>query len=158
MRTSGPVAGDVMTTRRHVPPSRLRYEASHPTVAVHCDVETKARLVALRDATGLPLGALVKQALSVLESDLEAARQAGFAAGFADGRRVGEVAGRAAGVEEGRKAGFAEAVRRYRITYPCSRCGKLIALAVGSEAADDAREAITDAGWHHGECPGGTES
>ncbi len=57
----GPCCGEAMTTRRHVPPSRLRYEASHPTVAVHCDVETKARLVALREATGLPLGALVKQ-------------------------------------------------------------------------------------------------
>jgi hypothetical protein len=141
-----------MTTRKHVPPSRLRYEASHPTVAVHCDVETKARLVALREATGLPLGVLVKQALTLLEADLEAARRAGFAAGLAQGRRVGELAGRAAGGEESRKAGFAEAVRRYRITYPCATCGKLIAVTIGSPDAKAAREALIEAGWSHADC------
>jgi hypothetical protein len=75
-------------------PSRLSYEASHPTVAEHCDLE------------------------------------AGFAAGCTDVLTFGQGEGRAAGTEEVRKAGFGEAVRRYRITYPCSRCGQLIALEV----------------------------
>ena len=142
-----------MTARRHVPPSRLRYDAAHPTVAVHCDLETKARLIALRDATGLSLGELVKQALELLERDVESARRDGFNKGLVEGRRAGREEGRTAGLEEGRKAGFAEAVRRYRITYPCGRCGKLIAVEVGSEEASEARQALIDARWGHRECP-----
>jgi hypothetical protein len=141
-----------MTVRRHVPPSRLRYEAAHPTVAVHCALETKARLIALRDATGLSLGELVKQALGLLERDVESARQEGFNKGLVEGRRAGREEGRTAGVAEGRKAGFAEAVHRYRITYPCSRCGKLIAVDVGSVDAKAARQALIDARWRHGKC------
>jgi hypothetical protein len=142
-----------VTARKHVPPSRLRYQAAHPTVAVHCDAETKARLVALRDATGLSLGQLVKQNLGLLERDVGAARRAGFVEGHVKGRREGVEEGRIAGVKEGHKAGFAEAVRRYRITYPCKNCGKLMAVTVGSEEASDARQALIDAGWAHGECP-----
>jgi hypothetical protein len=142
-----------VTGRRHVPPSRLRYEHTHPTIAVHCDVETKARLIALREATGLSLGALVKQALGVLEPDLRAARQSGFAAGLADGRRAGELAGRAAGIEEGRKAGYTSAVRRYRITFPCPKCGKLMPVVVGSDQAADARAALVESEWEHTQCP-----
>lgn len=142
-----------MTARRHVPPSRLRYEATHPTVAVHCDLETKARLIALRDETGLSLGELVKRALGLLERDVESARRDGFNKGLVEGRRAGREEGRTAGLEEGRKAGFAEAVRRYRITYPCGKCGKLMAVTVGSGDANAARQAVIDAGWSHGECP-----
>ncbi len=140
-------------TRGHVPPSRLRYEAAHPTVAVHCDLETKARLIALRDATGFSLGELVKQALDLLERDVELARRNGFDKGLVEGRRAGREEGRAAGLEEGSKAGFAEAVRRYRLTYPCKSCGKLLVVRVGSDEAADARQALIDAGWAHGECP-----
>jgi hypothetical protein len=142
-----------MTVRRDVPPSRLRYEAAHPTVAVHCDVETKARLLALREATGLSLGALVKQGLGVLEPDLESARRAGYAAGKAIGRAVGQREGRTAGIAEGRKSGHAEAVNLYRITYPCPKCRKLVPVVAGSDQAADARTALIEAGWEHTECP-----
>ena len=67
-------------------------------------------------------------------------------------RQDARLRARIAGVEEGRKAGFAEAVRRYRITYPCKRCGKLMVATVGSEDAEDARQALIDAGWAHGDC------
>jgi flagellar biosynthesis/type III secretory pathway protein FliH len=142
-----------MPTRRNEPPSRLRYEAAHPTVAVHCDAETKARLVALREATDLSLGSLVKQALGVLERDVGAARSAGAAQGREAGRRSGLAEGRLAGREEGRQAGFAEARRRYRITYPCAKCGKDLDLTAGSEDAKAARQALIDAEWAHDECP-----
>jgi hypothetical protein len=170
MRTSGSSCGaEAMTSIRRVPPSRLRYEAAHPTVGVHCDVETKARLVALRDATGLSLGALVKQALGVLERDVDTARRIGRRQGLVEGRRAGRDLGRTvgfeegrragrdegltAGFEEGREAGFADAVRRYRITYPCNMCGKLLAVEVGSEVANQARQALINARWAHRECP-----
>jgi hypothetical protein len=150
-----------VTARTHVPPSRLRYEAAHPTVAVHCDLETKARLIALRDVAGLSLGELVKQALELLERDVESARRDGFnkgllegpRAGREEGRTAGLEEGRTAGLEEGRKAGFAEAVRSYRIAYPCASCGKLMAMKVGSGDAAAARQAVIDARWSHGDCP-----
>jgi hypothetical protein len=137
-----------MTSRRHVPPSRLRYEATHPTVAVHCDPETKARLVALQEATGLSLGALVKQALGLLERDVDAARQIGLA----EGRRVGVAEGLIAGRAEGRKLGFAEAAARYGVRFPCAVCGGLISIRVGSDAAKFMVKALVDAGWGHAEC------
>ncbi len=137
-----------MTARRHVPLSRLRYEAKHPTVAVHCDLETKARLVALREATGLSLGALVKQALGLLERDVDVARQIGLA----EGRSLGVEEGHFVGKAEGYNLGFAEADARYRVRYPCALCGSLISILVDSAEAKLMVKALVDARWAHAEC------
>jgi Ribbon-helix-helix protein, copG family len=141
-----------VTARRHVPPSRLRYEATHPTVAVHCDVETKARLVALREATGLSLGELVKQALGLLERDVDVARQIGLADGRAEGRSLGVEEGHVVGEAEGYNLGFAEADARYRVCYPCAVCGSLISILVDSAEAKVMVKALVDARWAHAAC------
>lgn len=102
------------------------------------------RLVALRDASGHSFGKLVQQALGVLEKEYESVRKQGEQRGFD--------AGHAAGMTEGRTAGFLEAVRRYRVTYPCNVCGLPIILRPGSGSEKAATEALRELGWGHRRC------
>ena len=125
-----------MTVRTHQPPSRARYAAQHPTIGVHCDRETYQRLVALRERSGLSLGQLVKQELSVVEKDIETVRTRAYAEGL----------------EAGRRAGWTHARRLYRLTYACSVCQGLIAIEAGSEEAKVATAAVVAGGWAHDEC------
>lgn len=141
-----------MPSARNAPPSRRRYQAEHPTVTIHCDIPTRNRLLALRARTGLSLGALVKQALGVLEGDLEAARSAGRTEGFKEGKRSGLEEGRTSGYAQGHKDGFAAAATRFRLQYPCCVCGQPVSIEVGDADATAVLQRLVADHWGHGDC------
>ncbi len=123
------------------PPSRERYQAAHPTIGVHVNRETYARLVDLRERSGLSFGELVKQALGVVEAGIERSEQEAF--DLFD-----------AGHEDGHRTGYEKAVAAYRLTFLCSICraGVPIEVPAGSPAAQAATAALVAAGWGHAEC------
>jgi hypothetical protein len=125
-----------MASRRRQPPSRARYAARHPTIGVHCDLETYQRAAALRERSGLSFGQLFKQELGLAEKDTKRARALGYAEGL----------------EAGRRAGYAEARNLYRLTYPCFVCRRPMEVSVDSEEAKIAVAAITARGWGHDKC------
>jgi sugar phosphate isomerase/epimerase len=128
------------TTKRHQAPSRLRYETANPVIGVRVDRETYDRLLKLRERSGLSFGAIIRDALAVVEKDVERIRE--------HGRRAGVELGRKLGYNDGWK----EAKARYAVTFPCARCGKPIPLVAGSETAADAIAALAEHGWSHDEC------
>ena len=135
---------------KHRSPSRERYAKKHPSLTVHFDEATHARVVTLRERSGLTLNQLVRQALGSLETHVEEirehARHDGYAAGWKAGRKDGldkmRVAARAA----------------WQLTYPCSGCGQPVAIRVGDADADCAMKALTDGGWGHAKCVDNSES
>ena len=91
----------------HKPPSRVRYEKSHPTVSCRLNQETydslKQRLVELGDVS---VADFVKDALGRLQlkmpkpEDIERVR------------------------EEGKREGYSQATKEWRIWYYCNICKK----------------------------------
>lgn len=146
-----------MKQRKHQPPSRARYQSTHPTIAIHTDVETRNTLFALRERTGLSLGQLVKQSLGVLEKDLDGLLERGRQRGYDAGKKAGWTEGREAGYADGRTAGRSQAIKAHRISFTCSRCGNAVNIPAGSEAAAAASEALAERGWVHSECTKGPQ-
>jgi hypothetical protein len=121
-------------------------------VTVHFDLDTYARVVALHEASGLSLNQVIRAALDSLEAEVATVIERGRQQGIAEGKQLGEAAGRKLGYEEGWKAGYIKARAHFRLTYPCSGCGKPAEVRVGNPDADHAIEALVEDEWGHGDC------
>jgi hypothetical protein len=135
--------------KKHQPPSRARYAASHPTIGIHVTREERELLRTLTENTGLSATQLTKQALGILKADLEAVRKKCLQ----EGMRRGKVAGRTEGYTEGHNDGYAEAKARYGVPYTCTKCGGEILMHAGKPSAIRAATMLRDAGWGHIDCP-----
>ncbi len=116
------------------PPSRIRYEQSHPTVSGRVSREFYDRLLMARK-DGRSFADVLKLGLGKVER--------------ATGRRE---EARKEGYDDGYKKGYAEAERVFKVTYHCSNCMRLMVIRSPSE-----REAVDqymrENGWQHDECP-----
>jgi len=133
-------------SRKRQPPSRVRYAYENPTIGIHVTREERELLRTLSQESGRSVSQLVKQALSILKADIDAIRTHCLQEGIAKGKRIGRA--------EGRREGNAETVARYRLAYPCPKCGEPIVILVGSKIADAAIEMLAGAGWRHAQCHG----
>jgi hypothetical protein len=112
--------------KKKTPPSRTKYEKTHPTVSARLPVEVRGKLLAnLRI-----LGMSVAEALKVLAGELEI---------------------KAIPIEAARKAGYEQAKKRYMVIYKCAVCGKYIVIVSPKEKEAAARY-MTEHGWVHAEC------
>jgi len=133
--------------KRPQPPSRIKYAKAHPVIGVHLTLDERELLRTLSQKSGLSPTTIVKQALGILDTDMEVVRQHALQEGIAKGKRTGRI--------EGRREGYAEALSQYQIPYLCSRCGGTIVLRAGSESAAAAARMLGEAGWRHAECQSG---
>lgn len=83
-----------MATRkkRHKPPSRMRYERAHPTVALRLTTELKARLKQHFEARGISAASFVKEALGahpIDTVDLAKVRRQEYETGYREGYEDG---------------------------------------------------------------------
>lgn len=60
--------------------------------------------------------------------------------------------GRKNGYDNGWADGYEEAENKYRITYPCSSCGRPIEIKVNSNSYKDALAHLKERGWGHASC------
>jgi predicted DNA-binding protein len=113
--------------RKHVPPSRLRYESKNPVVSIRVPQALKERLETLRIVHGKSVGTLLREALERQEPALAEA------------------------VRRGEERGFQQAVDAHAVKFPCKRCGiEILAEGEGIHAA--IRQFLSDEGWHHTDC------
>ena len=111
-------------TRRHVPPSRLRYEQNNPTISFRLPLNLKDELEQILAVSEQSFADFVKEALKVKE------------------RTVG------AAYDHGHRA----AKETYLVTYRCSVCGKTVEVQ-SSEAKAAAREFLEEIdGLAHEDC------
>lgn len=108
----------------HKPPSRIKYEQSHPVIGIRVDSVLYDRLKELKRKSNMSFASLVKQALDALESS----------------------------VGEAYQRGYAEAEEKYGVTYPCSICGEEIVITRGSKSYEPMRRYMKEHGWGHSEC------
>jgi len=119
-----------MTKVKRKPPSRIRYEQTHPTVS--CRVPTKVydRLQETKENEGKSFADILKIGLGILELKAKKDEKA-YSKGYRDGYRQAEL--------------------EFKVTYSCSICGKIIALRSAKER-EAARKYMEEEGWSHAEC------
>ena len=74
--------------RRSTPPSRRRYEASHPTVSFRVDLDLYAQLKALKEKANLSVADVLKVGLERCEPLVGEAHRTGFMGGLAESYAV----------------------------------------------------------------------
>jgi len=114
-----------MVKGRHEPPSRRRYEESHPVVSIRVDKQTAETLRKLASITGKSLATLIRECLMIQERKELTTYQLGYEKGAKD----------------------------HQILFPCARCGKPTVLVPGSEAAKVVIQCLQERGWGHRTCP-----
>lgn len=115
------------------PPSRIRYEQSHPTVSCRVSKEIYDRLQAIKKTEKKSFADILKIGLGIItEAKKEkTARQKSYRLGFSKG--------------------YAEAEREYKVTYACSVCGRRMTVHWEREKAAIAKY-MTESGWAHKDC------
>ena len=74
--------------RRSIPPSRRRYEASHPTVSFRVDLDLYGELKALKEKANLSVADVLKVGLERCEPLVGEAHHNGFMGGLAESYAV----------------------------------------------------------------------
>jgi len=123
-----------MTKVKKKAPSRVRYEQSHPTISCRIPRELYDRLRKAKTAEGKSFAGILKIGLGVLEANIKKEAELikqGYASGY--------------------KKGYAEAESNFKVTYPCTICGK--ALTVTSQEEKEAiRRYMRENNWGHTAC------
>ena len=122
-----------MTRKKGEPPSRIRYESTHPTIACRVSREIYDRLQEVR-LEGLSLTDIMKTGLEMLEPKIQKVQQA-----------------RNGGYEAGYREGYQQAEQRYKVIYPCRICGQSIEIKSDKEK-QSAATYMRGHGWAHTTC------
>jgi Ribbon-helix-helix protein, copG family len=109
--------------KRHRPPSRIRYDKTHPTVSIRVSQEMYGQLKELRSKSGKSLGDILREALGK----------------------------QAPSVKQAFTNGFMAAQEKFRVTYTCSKCGKPIEVTSPKEKRAIASYMESNF-WVHVEC------
>ena len=117
------------------PPSRIKYEQSHPTVSCRVSIEIYDRLVEAKELEG-------KSFADILKLGLEKAEK----------RANKLIKARMQSWSEGHKKGFEEAALKYKVTYHCCKCGQIMEVQHSNEK-EAIDELMRKAGWAHQQCP-----
>ena len=117
--------------KRHVPPSRIRYEESHPIIAIRVPRQIHDQLVEIREKTDQSWADLMNVALKLQEPVLTRKP---------DQKELDKA------FEEGLEEGWKE----YSIVFPCSKCGKDI--IVNSENKQLIIQHLRNSGLKHKKC------
>ena len=120
--------------QRSTPPSRKKYEEANPVVSFRVSKKDYARFEVIRQKLGLSHGDVYKNGLGVNEVKIRSEEEI-----------------REEAYEQGRIEGFEIAESIYKVTYPCSVCGK--ETEVESDAEKKAiRGYMREHGWGHIDC------
>jgi len=116
----------------HRPPSRARYEQSHPVVSCRLSRDEYDLLKQrLHDLGGVSFASFLKDALGIIKLDMR------------DVQRVKEVAF---------QAGYEQGKQDHQIWYRCAVCRERIDLQPKSESHKAIMGFMTGAGWGHTSC------
>jgi len=119
-----------MVKGRHKPPSRIRYEQSHPVSSCRLDKKTHDLLKQRLEYDGISFAQFVKSQLGILELKMP------------DIKKI---------EKEAHQKGYAEAVNEYRIQLKCHRCGKPMTVIPNSKPHKAIRDHL-EGFWNHINC------
>ncbi len=122
------------TATKHKPPSRIRYEQSHPIISCRVSKEFYDNLVRAKNQEGNSFTDILKLGLGKIENmnkKLAEAKKKDFNEGYLKGRT--------------------EAESQHKVIYHCNNCKKPMVIASPEEKK--AIDEYMSSRWHHGECP-----
>ena len=122
--------GTVDAASKCMPPSRARYESTHPTISIRVSQELYDRADAMR-LGDVSFADIFRRGLDLVERDAQCDVEVW---------------------EMGRKAGREEAERTWRLTFRCPRCGKDAAVPAGTQPAVTLARWMQERGWTHQAC------
>ena len=115
--------------KRRIPPSRQRYEESHPTVTVRVDRALYDELKTLKERTGHSFADILKIGLDKLQVVEEEIHTRGYMEGL----------------------DFAS--KAFQVRYRCARCHRLHLTITRDKEKQDAADLMYQAGWYDPTCP-----
>jgi len=120
--------------KKNKSPARDRYEKSHPVISFRIDKEFYDRLKAVKKVEGRSMTDIMKAGLGLIEVKIRTEKEIWQQ-----------------GYDEGQVNGYELAESEYKVTYPCSICGKSIEVNT-----DEEKKAIAtymrEHGWGHADC------
>ncbi len=116
------------------PPSRVKYEHSHPTVSCRVSREVYDRLQKAKKREGGSFADILKIGLGIVEAQAKKERQV-----------------RKKARDEGYREGYAEAKQVYRVTYSCVVCGRSLTVSTREEK-EAIKKYMQEHRWRHQEC------
>ena len=117
------------------PPSRIKYEQSHPNITCRVPKELRDRIEKAKEIEGKSFAYILKIGLGVTEDQ---------------NKKLAEA--RTKSFNDGYRKGYAEAETRFKVTYHCAKCGQPLDVQYPTEkiAID---EYMREKGWNHQQCP-----
>jgi mRNA-degrading endonuclease RelE of RelBE toxin-antitoxin system len=118
-------------TTKKKSPSRIKYEASHPTVSARIPLEIKQKVIANLKTLDMNIADAFKKLGGELEEKakpIELMKKAEY------------------------KAGYNAAKNYYAVPYQCSKCGQTVVIYTPEEK-EAASRLMTEAEWGHKTCP-----
>ena len=109
--------------KKKQPPSKIKYDKSHPVVSVRVTQTLFNQLKELKDLSGKSLGDILREALKQQTPSVKDA----YERGCQDGKA------------------------RWSVSYKCSVCGGNIVVSSEDEKKDIAGY-MREHGWHHADC------
>lgn len=128
-----------MVKQRHVPPSRIRYEANHPPVTARVSKELYDELKSLKGSGGLSVADVLKIGLEKTKPKVHEAYQKGYREGG----------------EEGFSEGWEKARKGYEVIYWCARCRRRHLSITTDEEKEAAASLMYREGWCSTACEEG---
>lgn len=111
--------------KAHKPPSKIKYDKSHPTVSIRVTRELYDRLKELREQGGKTLGDILREALKQQAPSTKKAYQLGLNV----------------------------AKQQFAVSYKCSVCGETMTVRFSNERKAIAGY-MQKQGWRHNKCVG----
>ena len=116
-----------MKRKPHKPPSKIKYDQSHPTVSVRVTQELYDQLKDLRERGGQSLGDILRQAVKQQKPSTTRAYNQGYSQGYNDAKR------------------------EFAVDYKCSVCGGNMTITSEQEKKTVAKY-MREHGWSHSRC------
>jgi hypothetical protein len=124
----------VVKTIKSKAPSRVKYEKTHPTVSCRVPRDVYDKLKAFIDSEGKSFADVLKTGLGIMKAQVKEEEDI-----------------RIKGYDEGYRKGYEDAERLYKITYPCSVCGRTITLTSANEK-EAVKKYMQEHSWGHNSC------
>ncbi|MFC1902542.1 hypothetical protein ACFLX4_00530 [Chloroflexota bacterium] len=118
-----------MVKDRNKPPSRIRYEQSHPVISTRISAQLHEQLKEYLASREESLADFIRESLGVQKPPIEKIEEAAW------------------------NKGYDRAEEDYRIRYPCSKCGKGIEMLPGSSWHKAIMKFLEEKGFKHQNCP-----
>ena len=124
----------MLKSKKRKTPSRIKYEQKRPTFSFRTYEELKARIQEVKKVEGISNTNIVEAGVDLFE---------------VKNRKEKEVQDQA--YDEGYEKGYEEAESRYKVTYPCEICGKMIEV-MSTKQKEAIKRYMLKYGWGHADC------